>query len=455
MDKPNKKNNKLIKKTKNIKKIKKQETAYEIYKKHSINIGSYTGIPSIAARHTSIEYNTSIQLDVGYVPREVGKNKLLVLITHGHADHSSDICNCIDQVKKNDRVTIFVPAYCAEPMFNKIKCDMFIQKGRSYNDEEITKIIRIIGCKRDNGEFADQTCIMSNTIPELMIAELVNMGDKTIVNLQGRDRVMIEAFACYHTVDTCGYVIYDLRKRLLDQIILDNNFYVDINFSEDQLIRNTINTNNIINTIDIDDAKSDILEYDWKTDDKFKDIVEFSHKHNINMFPEIIDVVKNNNFTLKVRRLHFPDGMMLQTKNDVKQRKCTLISADFEFMKKYKINIHYDDPIPKTMFFGDTGSFVFNPKSNGYQQVWDLIGKVETVIIESTYLESKKDIGDKKYKKRLLKRHMFLFELYDIFETFKQTNFLLIHFSACYDKDTIIQYVNEANKKYGNVSAFI
>lgn len=229
LKKSNKFNNKTIKKYKSP----KLKTAYDIYRDAAITVGPYTGIPSIAARHTAIEYG-SIQLDVGHTPREVGMNKLLVLITHFHADHGSDICNCIGY---DDKVTVFVPAYCAFNLFIKIKCDMSMQKGRPYTDTEIVKMVRIIGCKRDNGEFKDQTVILSQTIPDLVVAELIKMGDKIPIQLRGRDQVAIEPFACYHTVDTCGYVVYDLRKRLADVISMENASYVDVNFTEDQTVR--------------------------------------------------------------------------------------------------------------------------------------------------------------------------------------------------------------------------
>jgi len=64
-------------------------------------------------------------------------------------------------------------------------------------------------------------------------------------------------------------------------------------------------------------------------------------------------------------------------------------------------------------------------------------------------------MDDKKYKERFDKRHMFLFELAEQFKLYPKTQFLLIHFSACYDKDTIKRYVTEYNNIYKNVKAFI
>jgi ribonuclease BN (tRNA processing enzyme) len=471
------------------KKNSKLKTWYDTYKENLITIGDYSGFASIAARHTAIEYG-SIQLDVGHVPPDVGMNKLLVLITHFHADHGRDIMNCIGH---GERVTIFVPAYCAQTLFTKIKCDMSMQKGRPYIDEEIIAMVRIIGCKRDNGEFKDQNKVFSSDNPELIISEFVNMGDLTRIQLRGREEVMIEPFACYHTVDTCGYMIYEIRKRLADEITFAENSFIDNNFTEDQTTNNhkykkkkdkkkeqedeknnmTIindtnannNTNNNDNTNDSDNA-NDIMnneniiekrkvaeEYNWKTDEKYDDVIGFMECNNVMITPEILDKIMTPNFTLKVRRLHFPNGLKIKTKDD--DNNCVLSSTDFAFFKKYKISVTSDYLISKTMFFGDTGSYVFDERSIGYKRVSELLGSAETVIIESTFLENRSEMSDKKYKKRFEKRHMFLFELCEIFKMYPQTKFLLIHFSACYNKATIKRYINEINKTYKNVSAFI
>lgn len=405
------------------KKSSKLETCYEIYKKNAITKYNFTGLPSIAARHTALEQG-SIQFDAGHVPRESGLTKRLVLISHLHSDHGSDIGNCIGG---DEKVTIFVPAYCAKLLFEKIKCDMSMQKGRPYSDKEIVDMVRIVGCKRDNGEFKDQTHL-SNFYQllndHLIIAELVEMGEMVRVQLRGREEVMVEPFACYHTIDTCGYVIHEVRKRLADTITFDKDAFIDNNFTEDQKER--------VSFID--------------------DIEDFQKRHHIKI--DLSFYEKNNkSYIIHVRRISFPNGMNISTKNDLGE--CILNGADFAFFKKYKICTTKDHFLPKTMFFGDTSPYVFNPKSVGFKRVSDLIGSVETVIIEATYLEYRKEMDDKKYKNREKKGHMFLFELADIFKMNPKTKFLLIHFSAGYDKDTITKYVNEYNKLYNNVTAFI
>jgi ribonuclease BN (tRNA processing enzyme) len=474
------------------------KTEYDIYKENIVSVGDFCGITSIAARHTAIEYG-AIQLDAGRVPREIGMTKLCVLITHFHTDHGSDILNCI---RDNELVTFFVPAYCAKNLFFMIKSYMMMQKGRFYKDHEIVKIARVIGCKRDNGEFKDQTEFFSEETTELKIVEYVNMADKIRVSLRGRDEVMIEPFACYHTVDCCGYVIHKVRKKLADFISFDKGSFVDVNFGEDQITLlkkknkgqkskthkkndkfvkekklDTIDKSidevidGVINGIDevvdgvIDEVIDGVIDenkemsdknrkmYDWRIDPKYADIVSFSTKHCVELYPEIIDEVKPKGFVLKVRRLHMPEGMKIMAKN--KEGQSILSGDDFAFLKKYKIDVSADYLIPKVMFFGDTGSYVFDQRSVGYKRVMEIMENVETVIIESTYLESRTEMGEERYKERFSKRHTFLFDLIPLFEKFPKTKFLLIHFSACYDKRTVMDYVGKIMKTHPNVVPFI
>jgi ribonuclease BN (tRNA processing enzyme) len=294
------------------------------------------------------------------------------------------------------------------------------------------KMVRVIGCKRIKEEQSDIQSIKN--INGTIIAELINMGDKINVKLNGNSEVMVEPFQCFHTVDTCGYVIYELRKRLADQIILPPGSVVEANFTEDQI------------------KKKGKCEDPISFETKYSDIIDFSKRHNVTIIPEIVDVNVSPSFTLKRRRLTFPDGLNIQTKIDQIRPSCTLIPADFDFFKKYKIDINMDVLVPKTMFFGDTCSYIFNKKN---KHVFDLLSHVENVIIESTFLEDSTEIDQEKYKDRCEKRHMFLFELIPIFEAYPNVNFLLIHFSACYDKKTIREYICKVNETCKNVKAFV
>lgn len=470
-------------------------SAYDIYRTHALTHGTFRGITSIAARHTALEYG-KIGLDAGYIPREVGKNLSLLLITHMHTDHSSDILNCIDT---NKRLTIFVPAYCARDLFVKIRSDISMQKGRPYLDDEIVKMVRIIGCKRNNENdkkrFGEMTAIVSSDLlsdealnrsenPGIVIAELVMVGDIVKVQLGGREEVAIESFACYHTVDTCGYLIYELNKRLSPIITIAKDMFIDVNFTEDQQVRvkrgvksmkgakteihdpsnlkDPSNLNDLLDqcklshsNVKSDNSKeqiSDNIDNVWTQEPKFADAIAFSHRHAVPINITMVKVAITPKFTLNVRRISFPDGLSIIAKND---NKCMLTTEDIVFLKKYKINIEYDHLTPKTMFFGDTCSYVFNSASIGCLRVMELIKMVDTVIIEASYLESIQEMGDEKYRKRRDNRHMFLFELIPIFKQFPDTQFLLIHFSACYDHGTIIQHTDSVKNRYPNVSAFI
>jgi ribonuclease BN (tRNA processing enzyme) len=426
-------------------------TAIDLYNQNAITKLGFTGIPSIAAQHTALE-SGSIQFDCGFMPREIGLKKLLVLITHFHSDHGSDVCNCLDHTH-GERVTIFVPAYCAKNLFNKIKCDMSMQKGRQYTDFEIAKMVRIVGCKRDNGEFANIDYIYSdehNIMPDrptelifdrntLVIAELINMGDQIWVKLHNKEEVIVEPFQCYHTVDTCGYVVYEVCKNFSDTLIMENNSYVDVNLTEDQPIKKKKMKKYVSDA----DCEDDHYE------NKYADVIEFSQRHGVEIRAEIVDNIVSPKYTLKVRRLNFPKGMKLKTMNE--HGVCILIKDDFDFLNKHKISLNTNKIIPKTMFFGDTCSYVFHDK---HKRIHELLSIVETVIIESTFLEKRSEMSDDTYKKRSEHRHMFLFELYRIFKLYPKTKFLLIHFSARYTIEKINKYISETSKQFKNVVGF-
>ena len=155
--------------------------------------------------------------------------------------------------------------------------------------------------------------------------------------------------------------------------------------------------------------------------------------------------IQENGHILYQRRLTFPDGMELKTTGD---SKCILSKHDFAFLKKYKINVRADKILPSIMFFGDTSSRVFKNR-----RVMELIRISETVIIESTFLESEQELGPKEYKEHKKKRHMFLHELVPVMTMNPQTEFLLIHFSARYKKSEILSRIQQTG--CSNAVAFL
>jgi ribonuclease BN (tRNA processing enzyme) len=447
----------------NVIKKSKLKSVHDIYIENQITHLGYTGIPSVAARQTVLERG-AILFDAGFVPREIGMKKRLVLISHFHSDHGSDVCNCIGG---DHRITVFVPAYCTLHLFRKIQADISMQKGRIYTDEEICKMVRIIGCKRENGEFGDQNSVIVSTNPDISI-EFIKMGDQIDVSLSDRDSVMIEPFSCYHTVDTCGYVVHDIRKKLSDRIMLNVGTTIEANFTEDQNdLRNkkimhkqkkkhVINENVNDAIVNVNDGNVDDNMTDDNVNDqmmaKFIDVKEFSERHGIVINTCIIEKPITPKFTLRSRCVQFPEGMCLKTKDE--NGNCVLTSSDFSLLSKYKINVTQNILTPVTMFFGDTCSYVFNPI---HTRVCEYLNIVKNVIIECTYLENQHQLDPIKFKKRKDKKHIFLFELVPVFKANPMTQFLLIHFSARYTKDIIQKYINDVISQHNcnNIRAFI
>lgn len=386
-----------------------QTTMNDIWKKnlieHKTKGGIIKGVISTAATQTTFIWK-GICFDAGWVPQDT--NIRILLLTHMHSDHSRDLMNV---VSGNDKLIIFCPASVAINLFKMIKLNITMQKGRIYNDNEIKQMVTVYGCKKSSKEREEKS---SNII-------YVENGHKIHINLKGQESVYIEHFPCCHTIDTVGYMVYDIRKCLAKTINIPENKTYIINMTEDQKYNKD------------------------KVSDRFSDIKEFRNRHDIQIDVSIRSVQLNNNHILYQRHINFPNGMELKTMDD---GKCILSPNDIKFLKRYNINIRDDIVIPRIMFFGDTSSRVFDNK-----RVLELIDKAETVIIESTYLNTQEELGAKKYKKHKKKRHMFLHELIPIIRNHTDTQFLLCHFSACYDRTTILERIEKI--KCSNVKAFI
>ena len=363
---------------------------------HKTNNGIIRGIPSVAATQTTFIWK-SICFDAGWIPHDVSLRVLL--LTHMHSDHSRDLMNVVNG---NNNIIIFCPASVSANLFKMIHLNISMQKGRMYSYKEISKMVTIYGCKKSLSETTEPIHNMSVTY--------VIMGEKIRINLKGQEDVYIEPFPCYHSVDTVGYMVYDIRKCMINNIDIPKNKEYIINMTEDQ--------------------KYNKEEHK----DKFIDVKNFSEKYGVVLNISIKPITLKNEHILHQRILTFPEGMKLSTIDN--DNKCILSKKDFGFLKKYGINIRNENIIPHIMFFGDTTSQVFKNT-----RVKELMSIVETVIIESTFLESPQEMDDKKFKERKKKRHMFLHELVPVMKANEKTQFLLCHFSACYDKQTIIKYI--------------
>lgn len=375
---------------------------------HKTYNGIIRGPPSLAAKHTSFIWK-NICFDAGWIPQDV-KIQLL-LLSHMHSDHARDLMNVVNG---NDNLTIVCPASVAIDIFKMIQLNITIQKGRRYSNKEISQMVTIYGCKKSSTE-------CKSDIKTDMNVKYIDIGTKIRVQLKGQESVDIEHFPCCHTVDTVGYMVYDIRRRLSKRIIISENGEYIINMTEDQKDNNN------------------------QTISKFNDIKEFSRKYDVEIDVSICPKLLENGHILYQRRLRFINGLDIPSFID---NKCILSKNDFMFLKKYKISIKDDTELPQIMFFGDTSSKVFENK-----RVLELINIAKTVIIESTFLETQKELGNKKYREHKKKRHMFLNELVPIINKYKDTQFLLCHFSACYNKTTILERIKSTG--CSNIKAFI
>ncbi len=376
---------------------------------------------SIAARHTIVKYRSgAILCDAGLTSFEMGNKCHIILLTHGHSDHSRGVSEIYGHGDRDEVVNIFCPASIASNIFYEIKNRWEMNKGRIYSEEEILKMLRIIAIRKDNDTTTTEIIGLNNKI----IAEVIPYGQMLLINLKGREQVGIQAFPCVHTVDTCGYVVSSARQKLANTIKIESNTTTTVNLTEDQdPINNTI-------------------------DGKYKDVEEFANKHSVEIIPSIVPTIVGKGHTLYVRHLHFPNGLKIQTKKN--NQACLLDGSDFRFFSKYKINIEESVHTPEVMFFGDTSPIVFN-----IELVRQLMAQVKAIIIECTFLEGRNNTDPQTYKDRQEKRHMFLENLIPMFNAYSQTDFVLIHFSAIYDELQIKQAFEPLLHKHKNIIPLI
>jgi len=109
-----------------------------------------------------------------------------------------------------------------------------------------------------------------------------------------------------------------------------------------------------------------------------------------------------------------------------------------EIKKIYKIT--EEKEVPLFLFCGDTGHNILNNLP---------FDKYPIVIIESTFLHQEH------IQEARTKRHLHITDLELYFDKFKQTKFVLIHFSCRYEVEEIKKYQKEYEEKYLNVKFFI
>lgn len=109
-----------------------------------------------------------------------------------------------------------------------------------------------------------------------------------------------------------------------------------------------------------------------------------------------------------------------------------------ELKKTYKLTEEKEFPL--CLFCGDTGSSVLSKLP---------FNKYPIVIIECTFLH------DEHIVESIEKKHLHIINLITYFEKYKETKFVLIHFSCRYSIDEIKKYQIEFQQKYNNVIFFI
>lgn len=147
---------------------------------HEIKIGITLSGHSRAAERTCFFWNElSIYFDAGLQSYKKG---LLVLLTHGHADHSASL-SLMDIEFRSTPIQIMVPEEVKE-------------QATSYIDS----------LYRLNDATTNLSKYNMNLTP-------VNHGDKFIVELKSRP-YEIQIFKCNHNVPTVGYGISEVKNKL-------------------------------------------------------------------------------------------------------------------------------------------------------------------------------------------------------------------------------------------------
>jgi ribonuclease BN (tRNA processing enzyme) len=450
-------------------------------------------IMSVAARGTTVLVNPKVCVDAGNLPIKLAEQVELLLITHGHNDHIQDIRNAFND-KNAKLLTVFCPASSAKDIFNMIKLMYQINKGRSYETKEILQHLQIYGVINPNDTTFElnktNNILCSET--NIPIVTLVNTGSVTEIELSDNSVYAIKPFQCHHTVDTVGYGIYTSKLQLNKKINISAGTVSEITppkMSKDdkkeyKAIKAKIKANkktdkkvnkNTESKSDEDDFMDHNLNrINFKTVNEFikclslpSDIIKVS----------IVSREMENGFVLdSIRRIEFMKDIEIEV---FKNNKCILNKEVFLFFKDYsldmnnveQINTHYKVLSPHSMVFGDTSATVFSQKL-----VKTMLCEFPRVIIESTFLDGEKELVSTsinnysdntetktkvKNEKRNLylrlkeKKHIFLPELYYYFGKYSDTEFVLMHFSDRYDKETVRDTIDKVRLKYPNVCGAI
>lgn len=428
---------------------------HAMWKEHSVewkspkNGFTVRGI-SEAAKITTLVADKTVVLDAGFVPNELGTNCRVLLLTHGHSDHAKNMYGVITD---DSFPTIFCPQEICQQVWNCIKSNHESTKGRVYTADEMKKCFTLIGVKDSNKvtknvEEIHTVNTENMTIETVEIAKLISYGESVMVstNDKGNQRIMIQAFKCTHSVPTVGYVVSNVTDKIADTICLPPGTQIKINLDEDR-IKNFRKSNDGGSSKPGDTKVVDDIE-----EDRFKDINDFSAKYGIKIIPSVIETILESGFPLRTRILDFPEGLNINTFTD---GKCILQNKqDRNFFEKYEIRYNVDCITPNYAFFGDTDKEVFKSRL-----VQELISNVKTIIIECTFMEGagKTPESLKIYNDRKKKYHMFLDDIIGTANKYKHIDFLLIHFSSCYNNkmDMMKSVFTDVKSRHSNIFPFL
>jgi ribonuclease BN (tRNA processing enzyme) len=472
--------------------------------------GDTLRIMSTAAKGTTVLDNSTMCVDAGNLPVALAKNVKVLMVTHGHSDHMKDVCNAFHD-RDGKVLYIFCPAIMAHDLFCKIRYTYQANKGRPYPAEEILDHLKIYAVVRPNDHtFDGQTHVWHHEIdtssgdPMITghaVAELIRVGDIVDIDMDGRDKCAIRPFHCHHTVDTVGYCIYGSSRRLNRTISIPTGTIIEI--TPPKMTSAEKKEYKKVKAVAVAAARADGTEIpdinllmgrvNFDTVDAF--CAEMQIPDDV-IRRDVVECELDSGFKLEsVRRIEFTADVEFDC-FDGDSDDCLLTRAAFMFFKDYefdmsgelKLDIYHQALTPRLMVFGDTAASVFSQRL-----VRDMVAEFPRVVIESSFLDGEEilskigapknddpDLADdgccgasaagagcsgrsatkvKKVKnaKRNLylrlkeKKHIFLPELYHLFERHPDTEFVLMHFSDRYDRESVLDKADEVRRRFPNV----
>jgi hypothetical protein len=469
-------------------------------------------IMSTAAKGTTVLVDSIMCVDAGNLPVALAKDVKLLMITHGHADHIQDACNAFHD-RDGKVLVVFCPAIMAHDLFCMIRTTYQANKGRPYPPTEILDHLKIYGVVRPNDEtfngathIAHREVVVSPGADDMQVtthdvAELVQIGDVIDIDLGGRAKCAIRPFHCHHTVDTVGYGIYSSSRRLNPTIRIPQGTVVEITppkMTKDDKKRykaakaaalakaredgtEVPDINMLLDRVNFDTADAFCRDLEIPADVIRKTVVSREMGNGF-----ILDSIRRIEFMADVEFDCFAPADDSASHSD----ECVLPRSAFHFFKDYEVDrsgetrldIYHQVLTPKVMVFGDTAATVFSQRL-----VRDMVAEFPRVVIESTFLDGEDvlsrvgvpktdaddpDLADgccsgasacghskkkpKNAKRNLYlrlkdKKHIFLPELYHLFARHPDTEFVLMHFSDRYDRESVMVKGTEVRQTYPNV----